>query len=88
MDKPPFINLCISFLLAQVCEELIEFLNNQKDKTRRRYQDELEEHVKSSTDAALEHVKERLQTHNEALLKVKGKIESLGQWQEKAPPLM
>ena len=88
MDTCSFMHIYISFLLAQVCKQLIESLNNDKDKMSSRYQAELEKSVKSSTDVALKHAKEQRQTLDEAVLKLQDEIKRLGKWQEKAVPLM
>ena len=79
--------LYISFLWAQVCDELIQFLNNQRDEKRSRYQAELGKCLKSCTDAASKHAEKQKQTLNE-VNELKGEKESLHSWQEEAKPLM
>lgn len=77
----------VSFLWAQVCKHIMTFLDEQKDKEKKKYKDGLAEHVKSSTDAAFSRVEDEKQEVNRTVVELKRRIQDLRSWLSAALPL-
>ena len=64
------------------------FLKERKDKRKKKFRDGLEEHIKSSTDAAHRRVEKRREELNKAVDELTHRIQVLKSWLSDVLPLV